>query len=151
MSTKVRLFFREFLSKEMEKKIKNYEMIRLMSWVSFRTYAGWSEPEKAIFDTGAPTSLIPFSMWQNLTLERIATHEIPGINPEPECKVPVVLAKAMSILLDKGGNQTKEMNIHTYLALINKVPLIIGFKDLLDHFAVHFNYPRNEAWVEELS
>jgi hypothetical protein len=32
-----------------------------MSWVSFKTYTGMSDPEEAIIDTGAPTSVIPFS------------------------------------------------------------------------------------------
>ena len=49
----IELFFREFLNEEIEKKIKNYKLIRLMGWVSFRTYTGMGDPQEAIIDTGA--------------------------------------------------------------------------------------------------
>jgi len=48
----------------------------------------------------------------------------------------------------RGGNQTKETEIHAYLALTDEVPLILGFKDLLTEFRLCFSYP-DEAWIEE--
>lgn len=144
----IELFFREFLNEEIEKKIKNYKLIRLMGWVSFRTYTGMSDPQEAIIDTGAPTSVIPFSMWKELPIIRITTHKVQRINPKPECSIPIIIGKVKCVLLDERGNQTKETEIHAYLALTDEVPLILGFKDLLTEFRLCFSYP-DEAWIEE--
>jgi len=144
----IELFFREFLNEEIEKKIKNYKLIRLMGWVSFKTYTGMGDPQEAIIDTGAPTSVIPFSMWKELPITRITTHKVQGINPKPECAIPIIIGKVKCVLLDEKGNQTKETDIHAYLGLTDEVPLILGFKDLLSEFRVSFNYP-DEAWIEE--
>ena len=78
----IKLFFRYFFDEDVERKIKNYEFIRLMGRVSFKTNRGWSDPEKAIIDTGAPTSLIPFSIWKGISVTKITDHEVSGINPK---------------------------------------------------------------------
>ena len=144
----IELFFREFINEVIEETIKNYTLIRLMGWISFKTYTGMSEPQEAIIDTGAPTSLIPFSMWKELPIIRITTHKVQGINPKPECAIPIIIGKVKCILLDETGNQTKETDIHAYLALTDAVPLILGFTDLLSVFRLSFNYP-DEAWIED--
>jgi len=145
----IELFFRKFVNEEIERKIRNYELIRLMGWVSFKTPFGWGDPEEAIIDSGAPTSVIPFSMWQRLAITRITTYEVSGISPEPECKIPVVIGKVGCILLDEKGNKTRELEIHAYFALIDKLPLILGFQDVLSDFNICFNYKENKAWLEE--
>ncbi len=37
----IKLFFRKFFNEEIEKKIRNYEIVRLMGRISFKTHDGW--------------------------------------------------------------------------------------------------------------
>ncbi len=145
----IKLFFRRSFNKEIEKKIKNYEFIRLMGRIIFKTNNGWSDLEKAMIDTGAPTSLIPFSIWKDISVERITDHKVAGINPSPECSIPIIIGKVNCIIVDEYNNRSREIEIHAYLAMTDEVPLILGFKDLLSKFRVCFDYAENEAFVEE--
>jgi hypothetical protein len=36
-----------------------------------------------------------------------------------------------------------------FLAQTDRVPLIIGFAGLLEKFKNHFDYPADEAWIED--
>ncbi|MBI1924657.1 hypothetical protein HYR99_10435 [Candidatus Poribacteria bacterium] len=43
-----------------------HHVVRLITRVSLRTpEGGWTEPERALIDTGSPVSVIPRSIWQN--------------------------------------------------------------------------------------
>ena len=145
----IKLFFREFFDKDIEEKIKNYEFIRLMGRIRFKTPNGWLDPEKAIIDTGAPTSLIPFSIWKEISITRITDHKVSGINPKPECSIPVVVGKTNCILIDEYGGKSRELAIHAYLAMTDEVPLIVGFKDFLTKFRICIDFQEDEAFVEE--
>jgi len=172
MSTKVRLSIVELDDPVLEKKIPTYgkiweiedlseitnpeitnlwirNLIRLMAWVMFRNANEWTKPQRAMVDTGAPTSLIPLRTWEDMDVEPITTHEIKGINPKEECSIPVNVGKVKCSLLDRDDNITKELNIFAFLALTDEVPLIIGFKNLLSEFKVSFDYREKEAFIEE--
>jgi hypothetical protein len=51
--------------------------------------------------------------------------------------------------LDEEGNQSKELEVLCYFALSNLVPLIVGFRDILENFKVYFDYKDNIAFAEE--
>lgn len=53
-----------------------------------------------------------------------------------------------SITRDEDGNHSRLVEIYAYLALIDDVPLLLGFKDLLQHFKVCFDYNANKAFIE---
>lgn len=144
---KVKLFFMTSYDKEIEKKIKNFDIIRLKTFIQFKTKEGWSEPFDAIIDTGAPTSLIPMYIWNQVEHDTIAEHNIHGISRKPECAIPIKIGRVSCILIDEEGNKTEELNIHSYLVLSNEVPLILGFKDLLSKFSTSFNYQKQEAYI----
>ena len=55
-----------------------------------------------------------------------------------------------SVLFDKYGNQTKELKFRAYLALTDNVPLIIGFKDLMDKCELKFNSKSASGYIEIL-
>ena len=148
MSTRVNLFFREFYSEEMEKCISGYKLIRLLGRITLKTSTGFTTPRRAIIDTGAHISVLPLSIWRLLDLEIIGSSKLRGIIPKEECEVDVSVGIVKCLLLDEEGNQTNEMKVHSLLALTDAVPILIGFKDLLDRFMLHSNYP-NEAWVKE--
>lgn len=64
MSTKINL---EFTVKRYHHEVAGIpelrEILRIQCRARFKTEGGYGEPEKAIVDTGAPISLIPFDMW----------------------------------------------------------------------------------------
>lgn len=149
MPCRVHLYFETFTHKELERKIKGYNIIRLKAAVKLKTPYGWSKIYDAIVDTGAHTSVIPQSVWEGIEKEIITKHSMQGLSIKPECAIPVMIGKAFCMLVDEGGNQTKEKDIHAYLAVTDDVPLIIGFKDLLSQLKLYCDYKNNKAWVEE--
>lgn len=144
----VKLSFETIYDPALEKKVKGFEIVRLKTLVLFKHVDGDVEIRDGIVDTGAYVTLIPQSIWKNLEIEKITTHEIMGLSIKPECAIPVIIGKTCCSLIDEYGSTTGELKFHSYLALTDKVPLIIGFKDLLSKFNVCFSYKNNEAWIE---
>ena len=123
-------------------------LIRLISKVKFKTHKGWSKTYDALIDTGAHTTLIPLSIWQDIETDILADHEVKGILAKKECSVLVKVAKVKTVMFDLEGNQTDELEIPAYLSLIENVPLLIGFRGILDKFSVCFDYRQNTAFIE---
>ncbi|MBU4256770.1 MAG: hypothetical protein L6265_09030 [Thermoplasmatales archaeon] len=144
----VKLSFETIYDPVLEKKVKGFEIVRLKTLVLFKRVDGNIEIRDGIVDTGAYVTLIPQSIWKNLEIEKIAKHEIMGLSIKPECAIPVIIGKTCCSLIDEHGSTTGELKFHSYLALTDKVPLIIGFKDLLSRFKVCFDYKRKEAYLE---
>jgi len=140
---------------------------RLCGSLKFKERNKWSDTKDAIIDTGAPTSLIcrtesssymrnperishsPYSIWNRLDVEILTDYEIKGVVPKKGCSLPVQIGRLKCILLDKGGNQTNEIETMAYLPETSEVPLILGFKKLLENFRLTFDYTADEAWIEE--
>ena len=147
---KVKLFFDTFQYEELNRKVKeNFEIIRLRCSVQFKDENTWSETYDAIIDTGAYCSLIPLSIWENLQFEKIAEYKIKGIQTKEECSIPVIIGKISCILVDRYCNETKEKYMYAFLALVDNVPLILGFKDLLSKYKVVFDFRTKEAYIQE--
>ncbi len=133
---------------ELQEKIGGYKSIRLTGMICFKLNNSWSEARRAIIDTGAHISLIPFSVWKNACAQKITDHYLKGVVPKKECIVPVLIGNVKCFLMDD-ANETEEMRILAYLALIDEIPLIIGFKDLLERFKLTIDYQNNTAYIEE--
>lgn len=147
---KVRLFFDAFEYEELNQKVKEkFEIIRLRCGVQFKDNNSWTETYDAIVDTGAYCSLIPLSIWENLPVEKISKYKIKGIQTKEECSIPVIIGKITCILVDREGNETSENHMYALLALVDNVPLILGFKDLLSKFKVIFDFRTKDGFVEE--
>jgi len=146
---RVKLYFATGVNPELEKKLKGIEIIRLMALVQFQKPRGWTNPETAIIDTGAPLCLIPLSFWSSINHRKLADHEVSGIVKKPEWRVPVTVEQLTCKRLDAEGHQTKALPIHAFLAPTDDVPLMLGFKDLLARFIHHFDYRKKEAYIEE--
>ena len=146
----VKLRFEKFLNPKLEEKLPGKgEFVRLFCSVRFKTKDGWDDAVDAIIDTGAPVSLIPFDVWSNAKTELLAEHEVYGINPSKECRIPVKVGKIKGVLVDEEENQSGEIEMLSYLALTTKIPVILGFKDLLTEFKICLDYSENEAFLEE--
>lgn len=122
---------------------------RLLADVRFVQADGrLSESRDAIVDTGAHTSVLPFSLWQQLAVE-IDEEGVAfgGINDRPECRIPASLGKARCFLTDETGQLSPELNIPCFLAKTDRVPLILGFANLLSRFKICFDYEDDEAFA----
>ena len=147
ISTKISLWIgRETRDLELEKKIPDLKPImRLKGAVLF---TGKDVPDIAIIDTGAHISLIPFQTWEGLNVDVIADHYTAGVVPGETMPVKVGYVKA--ILLDEFGNESKEIRFLAYLALTNRVNLLLGVRDILEWFALHIDCVNDEVYLQEI-
>jgi len=122
-------------------------VIRIICQVRFRTEKGWTYTEKAILDTGAPTSVLPQDIWERISVNSLVDYTVGGIVPKEECILKGHLAEVECILHDD-QNETPPISIVAFLAPTSEIPLVIGFRDLLTKFHVSFDYRKKEAWLE---
>ncbi len=131
------------------KKIPDYGiLLRIICWIQFKKAEGWTKLFPAIVDTGAHTSLIPLSLWQGLKTEIISDHYVRGLVPKPECKIDVKVGWVTGRIADEKGNLTPEIKFRAFLALTDNIPLIVGFKDLLEKYLIHIDPTANQAFIE---
>jgi len=124
--------------------------IRLKCKVKFMAKDGWSKSMDGILDTGAYISVLPTDLWNKLDFKVLATgYSMRGVVPKEECKLPVDVGEVNCILLDEEMNMTKDNKIYAFLAYSDDVPIIIGFKHLLEGFRVCFDCKTNHAFIEE--
>lgn len=146
----IKLSFIELRDKKLEELVPGYGYLtRLICNTKFKKPDGWTKSYDAIIDTGAHTSIIPLEIWQDMETKILADHHVRGISPKKECYVDIKIARVKAVLFDENGNATPELEIFTYLALDENIPLILGFKTLLDKFKLCFDYKANEAWLDE--
>jgi hypothetical protein len=72
-----------------------------------------------------------------------------GIIPREECKLPVDIGEINCVLLDAEGNKTKETTIYAFLAFSDLIPVVLGFKFLLERFKICFDCEEGLAWMDE--
>ncbi|PKP57369.1 MAG: hypothetical protein CVT89_04605 [Candidatus Altiarchaeales archaeon HGW-Altiarchaeales-2] len=134
----------------LKNKLAEYgTLTRLIGKVKFKTHKGWSKTYDALIDTGAHTTLIPLSIWQDIETDILSDHEVKGILAKKEYSVPVKVAKVKTVMFDLEGNQTDELEIPAYMSLIENVLLLIGFRNVLDKFRVCFDYQQHTAFIEK--
>jgi len=125
--------------------------IRLMVDVQFvRPDGTLTVSQPAILDTGAPWCVLPRYVWQALDVEiHTAKTRFGGLNKRKVCQIPAAAATVRGRLVDTAGQATQIYAFPAYLAKSDRVPLIVGFADLLECFGVSFNHRTGEAWIEE--
>ncbi len=149
LSIKVKLTLLKQYDVELLRKIPDYgKLIRVIGWIKFKTLFGWTEPSHAIIDSGAHTSLIPLSLWQEIDVKIISDYYVRGLVPKPECKIDVKVGWIEGKIVDEYGNSTPKIKFRAFLALVDNIPLIIGFKDLLEKFLIKINPVANQAFIE---
>lgn len=145
---RVNLYFTIVKDPELEQKVPGVDLIRLKTRIRFKIDQGWTEEYSAIVDTGAPVSLIPAFIWEKIQRVEYADHQVGGLG---KGSIPVSVGRIGCMLTDRQGNKTKELEVIAYLAKTDKVPLILGFKDLLEGFNICFDHREKRAYVEDKS
>ena len=124
-------------------------IIRLIASVRFIGSEGTPlEPIDAIVDTGAHTSVLPLKLWKQLAVE-IDEEDVTlgGINDRPECQIPASLGRVRCFLTDETGQFSPELDVPCFLAKMDRVPLILGFANLLSRFKICYDYDNGEAFA----
>lgn len=124
-------------------------IIRLIASVRFVGAEGTIlEPIDAVVDTGAHTCVLPLKLWRQLVVE-IDEEDVAlgGINDRPECRISASLGRARCFLTDETGQLSPELNVPCFLAKTDRVPLILGFANLLSKFKICFDYENDEAFA----
>jgi hypothetical protein len=129
-------------------KLDYGELIRLSTLIRFKTKSGWSKLYDAIIDTGAHTSVIPRYIWEGIDAEEKVDHFVQGIVSKEECSLPVKVSIISGVLFDDELNHTNEVVFHAFCAIDDRVPLILGFKGLLERFTICFNIRSDVAYLE---
>ena len=73
---------------------------------------------------------------------------IRGLVPKKQCKIDVKIGWISCKIIDKQGNLTPEIKFRAFLALIDDIPLILGFKDLLDKFKLTISPIEKMGYIE---
>lgn len=149
MNSRLKLFFSTESVFDGKSGVELHKGIRLLTIAQFLNVRGWSEPEVAIVDTGAPISLVPYRIWRKCTNEVIGEAELRGVIPKKECVMPVKVA-VVRLRLVEPEYATERIEVKAYLAPIDEVPLIIGFENILSEFNVFFSYHTQIAFIEEI-
>ncbi len=120
--------------------------VRILADVSFEIRGGgWTEPEKAIIDTGGPISIIPRSVWEQIR------H---GFYSNREREVPVGGRASMgrfgqvTLRFHDAQELTRlspSLTLKADLLSDDSHPIVLGFEDFLTDVELYSNYPRREV------
>ena len=147
MSNKIRLHYSKALDLDLIEKNIEVWLRRLAVQVCFKKPHAWTQPYEAIIDTGAPVSIIPPAIWQEIEKEILGEHKIQGIVPKKDSYLSVKIANVSCVLMDD-KNMTDRLKIKAYLSLEEKVPLILGFENILSKAKLYLNPEIEEGSIE---
>jgi hypothetical protein len=92
---------------------------------------------------------IPKYIWERIYVDEKVKHSVQGIVPKEECSLPVKVSIIRGVLFDDELNHTNEIEFYAFCAIDDRVPLILGFKSLLERFTIYFNISSGVAYLEE--
>ena len=121
--------------------------IRILADVSFETADGWTEPMKAIIDTGGPISIIPRSVWEQVR------HGFYS-NRETDVRVGgrAAVGKVGQVTLRFHDAQEQDrispsLTLKAYLLSDDSYPIVLGFEDFLTDVELHSNFPQQQVYL----
>ncbi len=133
------------------RKYPDYDgLLRIISIIILKTKSGWSKPRFSIIDTGAHTSILPLTVWKEADVEIFGDYFVRGLVPKEECVLPVKIGWIHGMIIDRLGNRTSELRFRAYLAPTDDVPLIIGFKDLMEKCELQFDSKSLIGYIEAI-
>lgn len=91
--------------------------------------------------------MLPLSLWQELDVKIISDHYVRGLVPKKECKIDVKIGWVTGKIVDE-GNAAPETRFRAFLALVDNIPLIVGFKDLLEKYHIDIDAATGKAFIK---
>lgn len=124
-------------------------LIRLIASLCLQTNDGWTRRYKALIDTGNPISIIPNSIWNKAKISWLLPHksELSGIGSG---KIFGRLGEIVLILLDERtvSPTTPTIKAKAFLLDDDKVPLLLGFEDILTDIKLICDYRTKTAYLQ---
>lgn len=122
--------------KDLQQKLSNLELDPTVDriFVGFDILDDKNEiilSSNAIFDTGAPFSLLPASLLEEFNELQTIPHTIHGILDTEECQIEASLAKINIQFKDRYGNHSSPVQILVAFSSQENVPYLIGMKGIL--------------------
>ena len=121
-----------------------HRTIRLITRVSFYTSEGeWTEPERAIIDTGSHVSIIPHYIWSNAHHSFISDETEMGIGGS------IVTGRLGWITLRLHDEETTSppLSVKAHLIDDDSMPLILGFEDVIAEVLLVSDFQQNTAYI----
>lgn len=148
MSIRINLAFDIMWSRSLLAQGIRVRIIRLIGHVRFWTGSDWTSDEPAILDTGNPVSLLPSSLWQGIEAEILSNDiSLRGLAPQAGAIVTGRLAEIVVSFRD-GQNVSPPLITRAYLLNTDRVPLLIGFEDVLTECRLFSDFPDDIAYLE---
>ena len=121
-------------------------LIRPIASLRLKTSTGWTNPHKAIIDTGSPITLIPKHVWEKITIKWIlpGSIKLAGLGSG---SVSGKLAEIVIFFVDKRG-MSPLISLKGLLVDSDTVPLIIGFEDILTDIKLVCDYRIKTAFLQ---
>jgi len=149
VSIKIDLEFETKLDSELLSVGISTRLIRLIASLRLKTSKAWTDPYKAIIDTGSPITLIPKHVWEKVSIKRISPTPIKLLGLGSGT-VSGKLAQVLIIFLDK-ERLSPPISLKALLVDSDTVPLIIGFEDVLTDIKLVCDYTTKTAFLQILS
>ena len=146
MSIKIDLEFETRLDSDLLSVGISICLIRLIASLRLKTAEAWTDPYKAIIDTGSPITLIPKHVWEKVSVKWI----IPGsiqLTGLGSGGVSGKLAEVVMVFLDKKG-PSPSISLKAFLVDSDTIPLIIGFEDVLTDIKMVCDYKSKSAFLQ---
>ena len=146
MSIKIDLEFDTRLDSDLLSVGISIRLIRLIASLRLKTAEAWTDPYKAIIDTGSPITLIPKHVWEKVSVKWI----IPGsiqLTGLGSGGVSGKLAEVVMVFLDKKGT-SPSISLKAFLVDSDTIPLIIGFEDVLTDIKMVCDYKSKSAFLQ---
>ncbi|MBI5244867.1 MAG: hypothetical protein HY922_14450, partial [Elusimicrobia bacterium] len=118
---------------------------RVLAMASFKTPAGWTRPYEAIVDTGAPLSILPAQIWNQVERKILFDHDISGV--VPGASLPVQCAEISACLVDS-SRVSRQIRFKAYLSGETRVPLLLGFDGFLAKSTLTLNPAGSKGFLE---
>lgn len=118
--------------------------IRLLGLVEFKHGNNWSKPYRIIIDTGSPASVFPSYIQEKCDTHLIHQTIISGLVPNEKCSLPAKLV-SLTLRLSDRDKVSKPIFSKAYITTTDKIPLILGFADILERYKLVVNYPQKKA------
>ena len=126
-----------------------YKLIRLLVNIRLKTDNGWTTNTVAIIDTGSPFSIIPPSIWQNISYQKLVTEKssLYGFAADEQSPVFGKLVQAQIVFIDQ-DSVSPIMSLRPFLLTEEVAPIVLGFEDFLTQAKLVCNYPDKAAFLE---